>query len=218
MYIGVMDTENGTTYSIEELSDLTGFDRRTIRSYIEQGLLSGPVKMGRYAQYAPEHLSRLLAIKFMRESDGFTTGVIRTRLLTMTKEEVDRIALESVGSSSSERNSQTSALEYLSAIQGDGSGPAKPGSDMDRAFLAQRLKVPASASDTDSGSPIERLGTELSEILNGRNVRRQASAETWHRIEVTPDVEISVRGLSDRELSRMERIADHLREILLGGI
>ena len=211
-----MDTENGTTYSIEELSELTGFDRRTIRSYIEQGLLRGPVKMGRYAQYAPEHLSRLLAIKYMKESDGFATGVIRTRLLSMSKEEVDRVALQSAAPDRSD--SETSALEYLKAIQSVDAEEDDDSSEMEKAFLAQRLKVPETSSGSASRTPIELLARELSDMCNGRTVRRQASAETWHRIQVTPDVEISVRGLAEKDLSRMERIADHLREILLGGI
>ncbi|HMO23457.1 MAG TPA: helix-turn-helix domain-containing protein, partial [Candidatus Melainabacteria bacterium] len=75
LYIGDMDTENATSYSIEELSEMTGFDRRTIRSFIEQGLMRGPDKMGRYAQYSQDHLVRLLAIKNMKEMDGFSTGV-----------------------------------------------------------------------------------------------------------------------------------------------
>jgi hypothetical protein len=39
----------------------------------------------------------------------------------------------------------------------------------------------------------------------------------WTSIPLTPDVEIRVRGaLAGDDLARWERIADHLREILLG--
>ncbi|MCA9816227.1 MAG: MerR family transcriptional regulator [Candidatus Obscuribacterales bacterium] len=201
-----MDTENATSYSIEELAEMTGFDRRTIRSFIEQGLMRGPDKMGRYAQYSQDHLVRLLAIKNMKEMDGFSTGVIRTRLLTMSQDEVDQVALSP---EESFRSSTTSATDYLKSIRG-GSAPPP---------VARAEESPAEEKKSTSRNAIELLLLEFSNLSKGRSVRNKASAETWHRISVTPDVEISVRGLEDEtDIARLTRIADHLREFILGNL
>ncbi|MBI1270076.1 MerR family transcriptional regulator [bacterium] len=203
-----MDTENATSYSIEELSEMTGFDRRTIRSFIEQGLMRGPDKMGRYAQYSQDHLVRLLAIKNMKEMDGFSTGVIRTRLLTMSQDEVGRVAVSSDENFSS---STTSATDYLKSIRGGSGSVIRP--------VSAKEEAPAEEKKTTSRNAIELLLLEFSNLSKGRSVRSKASAETWHRISVTPDVEISVRGLEDEtDIARLTRIADHLREFILGNL
>jgi len=200
-----MDTENATSYSIEELSEMTGFDRRTIRSFIEQGLMRGPDKMGRYAQYSQDHLVRLLAIKNMKEMDGFSTGVIRTRLLTMSQDEVGQVAVSSDENFSS---STTSATDYLKSIRGGSAAPP----------VSAVEETPPEDKKGTSRNAIELLLLEFSNLSKGRSVRNKASAETWHRISVTPDVEISVRGLEDEtDIARLTRIADHLREFILGN-
>ncbi|HMP52680.1 MAG TPA: helix-turn-helix domain-containing protein [Candidatus Melainabacteria bacterium] len=200
-----MDTENATSYSIEELSEMTGFDRRTIRSFIEQGLMRGPDKMGRYAQYSQDHLVRLLAIKNMKEMDGFSTGVIRTRLLTMSQDEVGQVAVSSDENFSS---STTSATDYLKSIRGGSAAPP----------VSAVEETPPEDKKGTSRNAIELLLLEFSNLSKGRSVRNKASAETWHRISVTPDVEISVRGLEDgTDIARLTRIADHLREFILGN-
>lgn len=203
-----MDTENATSYSIEELSEMTGFDRRTIRSFIEQGLMRGPDKMGRYAQYSQDHLVRLLAIKNMKEMDGFSTGVIRTRLLTMSQDEVGQVAVSPDENFSS---STTSATDYLKSIRG--------GSVIVPVPVSAKEEAPPEEKKTTSRNAIELLLLEFSNLSKGRSVRNKASAETWHRISVTPDVEISVRGLEDEtDIARLTRIADHLREFILGNL
>ena len=52
-------------FSLEELSELTGISRRTIRFYIQKGLMNGPEGEKRGAYYTTEHLEDLLRIKRM---------------------------------------------------------------------------------------------------------------------------------------------------------
>jgi len=49
--------------SIGELSDATGVTRRTIRFYVQRGLLPPPLGGGRGSYYTEAHLLRLLAVK-----------------------------------------------------------------------------------------------------------------------------------------------------------
>jgi DNA-binding transcriptional MerR regulator len=54
-------------YSIQELSDLTGFSRRTIRYYIQEGLLDPPSGRGRGGFYYDSHINRLSKIKSLQD-------------------------------------------------------------------------------------------------------------------------------------------------------
>ena len=60
-----MNTEG--RFTIEDLVGSTGLSRRTIRFYIERGLLSPPAGRGRGGFYNESHLARLLEIKKSRE-------------------------------------------------------------------------------------------------------------------------------------------------------
>ena len=52
---------------IEELAGLGGVTRRTVRYYVQEGLLPAPRGVGRGRHWGPEHLERLLAVKAMQE-------------------------------------------------------------------------------------------------------------------------------------------------------
>ena len=54
-------------YSIEELANLTGFSIRTIRYYIQEGLLAPPPGRGRGGFYFDSHLQRLQEIKALQD-------------------------------------------------------------------------------------------------------------------------------------------------------
>ena len=55
-------------YSVGELADLGGVSRRTIRYYVQEGLLPSPFGVGRGDHYGRPHLDRLLQIKALQEA------------------------------------------------------------------------------------------------------------------------------------------------------
>lgn len=54
-------------YGIEELAALGGVTRRTVRYYVQEGLLPAPLGVGRGRHYGPEHLARLQLVKALQE-------------------------------------------------------------------------------------------------------------------------------------------------------
>jgi DNA-binding transcriptional MerR regulator len=64
---------------IAELANLGGVTRRTVRYYVQEGLLPAPRGVGRGDHYGPEHLERLLRIKGLQER-GRTLEEIRREL------------------------------------------------------------------------------------------------------------------------------------------
>jgi len=70
---------NTPTYSIEELSALTGISRRTIRFYVQQELIRRPNGSRRGSWYDQQHLTQLLEIKRWQEA-GLNLDRIRQLL------------------------------------------------------------------------------------------------------------------------------------------
>jgi DNA-binding transcriptional MerR regulator len=66
-------------YAIGDLADLGGVSRRTVRYYVQEGLLPAPLGVGRGNHYGPEHLDRLLRVKALQEA-GRTLEEIRREL------------------------------------------------------------------------------------------------------------------------------------------
>ena len=62
-----MDDEQGR-FSIDELADLGGVSRRTVRYYVQEGLLPAPLGVGRGRHYGQPHLDRLLHVKAEQEA------------------------------------------------------------------------------------------------------------------------------------------------------
>lgn len=60
-----MDT---VRYGIADLADLGGVSRRTVRYYVQEGLLPSPLGVGRGQHYGPEHLQQLLRVKSLQEA------------------------------------------------------------------------------------------------------------------------------------------------------
>ncbi|MCB9736983.1 MAG: MerR family transcriptional regulator [Deltaproteobacteria bacterium] len=59
--------DDATAYSVGELADLGGVSRRTVRYYVQRGLLPAPEGLGRGAHYTAEHLARLVRIRELQE-------------------------------------------------------------------------------------------------------------------------------------------------------
>ncbi|MCX7634785.1 MAG: MerR family transcriptional regulator [Syntrophales bacterium] len=58
---------NERRYTIEDLVELTGYPRRTIRYYVQEGLIDPPAGRGRGGYYYDSHLERLRLIKAYQE-------------------------------------------------------------------------------------------------------------------------------------------------------
>src|SRR5438045_5681392 len=73
------DKRDERCYGIEELAELGGVTRRTVRYYVQRGLLPTPLGTGRGLHYTPAHLERLIHIRQLQES-GVPLGEIAARL------------------------------------------------------------------------------------------------------------------------------------------
>jgi DNA-binding transcriptional MerR regulator len=64
------------TYTIEELGELTGYTRRTILYYVQEGLIDPPAGRGRGGFYYDSHIQQLLRIKSFQEKGIGITAMV----------------------------------------------------------------------------------------------------------------------------------------------
>jgi len=62
------DNRDERCYRIKELAELGGVTRRTVRYYVQRGLLPTPLGTGRGPHYTQAHLERLIHIRQLQET------------------------------------------------------------------------------------------------------------------------------------------------------
>jgi DNA-binding transcriptional MerR regulator len=182
------------TYSLKELAELTGLEARTIRSYIAKGLLQGPMSRGRTASYSEHHLERLQQIQVLK-SRGMSLDEIRQSLL--------------------HAHTRLDPARSLPILRGRPRRDAALESPMDRIDAFDfHVSIPETRG---VDAPLLRLLRILQGAVHTRDAHRRSKTEIWTQVEVTPEIQLQVRGeLSERERELVREIADHLRDILLG--
>lgn len=188
------------TYSLNDLADAAGIEARTIRSYIERGLLPGALNKGRAASYSQEHLSRLEIIKSLRRArPNITLSEIRIFLEGLNPERLHALAGGSITAS-------THAIDE--SMQPDDADPlAEDGNEIPRMIDSDRSAAKLTGA--------ERLVRLLREVSGVRSPAPTAKVEGWQRIAITPDIEFSVRAEFDpNQLIAFRELADLLRQLL----
>lgn len=132
-------------YELGELSHLAGVTPRTVRYYIQQGLLRSPGTPGPGAKYDAAHLDRLRLIRRLQR-EHLPLAEIRRRLASLTDAEVRRLV-------EAPEPARSSAAEYVRQVLREPSRPS---------FLAARSAPPEPAVAPDR-SQWERiaLGPDL---------------------------------------------------------
>jgi len=215
--------------TLQELSERTGVETRTLRSWVSEGLLSPPFKAGRGARYPASNADRALAVRSLKDLHGLSLSEIGRRFMMATEDQIREWALET-GPTSAPRGS---ARDYLSRIQPGNAKPLTPPRSMDshpqasfssepnfeRPSARFPFKSPSGLRGDERATElanIERLILQLEQVLEAPAPKRSRGA-IWTRLSVTPDLEISVRGdLEPRERLLFEQLADQFRAILTG--
>lgn len=200
MAILIIVAMQSPTFTLEELAQSTGLEARTIRNYIERGLIPGSQSRGRAASYGEDHLILLRVIKLQRAANpNVTLAEIRTRLQKLTPEAMRRL--------SEGRLSAVGLIDANEGNAGDETLVEDDDDEIEEGHLDDRLLGPF----TDP----KRLLRALRQIAGGVARSTTSKAERWHRIAVTEDIEIVVRaGFTDLQVEAFCEVAHLLRELL----
>ena len=198
--------------TLEEMSNRSGVELRTLRSWISEGLLSPPFRPGRGARYPASNADRALAVRALKDIHGLSLAEIGRRFMVAGEEQISACALEAGVTAAP----PGSAREYLREVR------ARNAPSAEAAFggALGEPGMPAAPPEDRGGDlvGVERLILRLEEVL-GTFAPRRSRGTAWTRIAITRDLELSVRGyLEPHERVLFERLADQFRAILNGGI
>jgi DNA-binding transcriptional MerR regulator len=120
--------DESLVYDLAELSDLARVTPRTVRYYIQQGLLRAPGATGPGAKYGEGHLNRLRLIRRLQQTH-LPLAEIRRRLEKLSDQEVGELLAEDLRVSGARIGRSESAADYarglLSAMVAPGSAPLR---------------------------------------------------------------------------------------------
>ncbi len=189
-------------YSLAELSQLANVTPRTVRYYIQQGLLPSPGTMGPGTRYGDAHLARIRLIRQLQRQH-LPLAEIRARLAALGDEEVQS-ALEGDAS-----RATGSAVDYVRSVLTSRGLPtvhptarpamSPPPTDASAALASRHLAVPERSSDHFEPTPSASVPTR----------------SQWDRIALGPDVELHVRRpLSRHQNRQVDRLVAIARQLL----
>lgn len=159
-----------TTYDLTELADRAGVTVRTIRYYLQQGLLPAPEAQGPSTRYGQGHLDRLRLIRELQK-DHQPLAEIRARIEDLPDAEVSRLL-----STARQAKRPSSAVDYVRSVLG---GPAMAMS------VSSELKRSLMALPTPVKSQWERIVLAPDVELH---LRRPLTRETNRRVEKLLDL------------------------------
>ena len=161
---------DSATYDLTELCARAGVTIRTVRYYIQYGLLPAPEAQGSATRYGQGHLDRLLLIRQLQKEHQ-PLAEIRARLEGLSDQDVRRLL-----STPSKRPS--SAVDYVRSVLGGGAP-----------------SLPAKAASPSPGSAIRYLSPVKSQWERVSlapdvelHVRRPLTRETNRRVEKLLDL------------------------------
>ena len=216
------DAEEPNGLSLQDLSDETGVEPRTIRSYVEKGVIPGPQTLGRGAKYPRETLDRLKVLQLLRDANhGLTLDQIRVLLHSIGPSQLRAIAAGElrIGAvvdtdAAAAPASKRAALDYLQGIKGWRA--AANYQRRDPGIMAYRTSP--DLTDDAELTVLENAARALAGLVGLSSSARTARGENWYRISLTPDIELSVRGeFGTEQLAQLHRIGDALRTLLTKG-
>lgn len=218
---------NMTIYSLEELGKLTNLSPRTIRNYIQKGLLPGAETRGRNASYTDAHLDRLRCIQVIRDKSGLPLDELRMVMQSLSEEQIHQIGTgqEEVmalpigqAAPSSKRfgrrqDVHSMVLDNFSVK----SEPVNAYSQRENSNALNYIRQIRNKSQSNESRFAELIRT-LEDLTDGQRIYRKSKNEWWATVKVTEDMEIRVRGLDEKDIGQLERLADLLRHLLMKGV
>jgi DNA-binding transcriptional MerR regulator len=174
------DSDLDNTFDLNDLCRLGDVTARTVRYYVQQGLLPSP-GLGAGARYSPRHLDRLRLIRRLQR-EHLPLAEIRRRLEGLGDKAIRALADAPVRRSAAPLGS---AVDYVRAALG--------------ASRSRSTSAPARGSRPAPPRAAQALPSSARPPATDR--------AQWERIALSPDVEIHVRRpLSREDNRRLEKL------------
>ena len=175
-----------SSLDLSELADRAGVSARTVRYYIQQGLLASPDTRGPGTRYDQEHLDRLRAIRLLQRQH-LPLAEIRRRLKKLDADAIAQLA-------SAPPPDRSTVSDYIQSVLG-GKGKSKRPRE---AAIVAAARHPIHLGQSGEGMVADAYGER----------------SQWDRIALSPDVELHIRRpLSREENRKLDRLVEAARDI-----
>lgn len=197
-------------FDLNELSAAAGVTPRTIRYYVQQGLLPSPGTRGPGTRYDRGFLDRLQLIRRLQRQH-LPLAEIRRRV-----EDLDDAGVRDALGEPLEQTAGSSALEYVRDLltRQDARMVVEPP-------MPAGSPPPAGAPPAAAKLSRSTLGAIFRHVLPGEPAhaaqviqQSRSTRSTWDRIPLAPDVELHIRRPLSREQNRqVERLIEAARDL-----
>lgn len=192
--------------TLEDLANKSGLSLRTIRFYMQEGLLPGPDTRGKNARYSQKHMDRLELIQRFKDL-YLPLQQIRHLLNNMTSDEIEVLLKNqsrpqgNLPSRISEErskypslNSRNSALDYIRVLEEEQLNISEI-SNLNQTLKLNQPRVSKSPDSKEQGAPA--------------NIQ-----ETRQRIILLDGIELSFRiPLTSEESKKIDRLIAYARNL-----
>jgi DNA-binding transcriptional MerR regulator len=208
--------QNGESYSLKELCKEARVTERTVRYYIQEGLLPPPKGVGVFARYDQNHLLRLKLIRRLKE-EYLPLAEIRNRLADLSQTELEDIATQSEILTAQFDDTEADAKSYLDNVLNKRSNTTL------RSYLKEEQtdykpkrgapgasQAPASPASFNIGQPIE---FDAFDAETEEEIRLNGEFEEWKRIKISDGVELHYQNKSPEQRKLVTQLLDFARKL-----
>ena len=208
------------SFTAEELEQATGFDRRTIAYYVQEDLLPRVGRRGPRTRYPQLVMDRLLFIRRVREAEE--AGEISAMSLSDLRSLFDSVSPELVAKVAQGRwpidfaLPETPKRHYRRAtdrrIAGDADWSAMGVAEAPRMDMLEGAPADEELENARLAAALAELQTQA---RRGSD-RDPGTVDMWSRVEISPEIALSVRGIAKEDAPLLEAVARRLRGLIYG--
>ncbi len=198
--------------TINELSKMANVTVRTIRFYTDEGVLDEPAGRDRYARYTRRHYLQLCAAKQLKER-FLPLRVIRDQMAPMNDVELERLA--GPISHEIEQRFADTVVDYNMAEHVFAAQELQPRTQERLRPQQVKRSAPLYSNLRLEESILNSFLSDNENIATDASLRKQTPVtlgEVWHRIIISPSMELHVRDDGVTELGEIKRILASLRK------
>ena len=215
------------SFTADELEQATGFDRRTIAYYVQEDLLPRVGRRGPRTRYPQLVMDRLLFIRRVREAEE--AGKVSAMSLNDFRSVFDSVSPELVAKVAQGRRPIELALSETPKrhnrratdrrIARQAAWSAMDVAEAPRMHASRSVADPRSSEPADEELENARLADALAELqaeARRGSDRDPGAVDMWSRVEISPEITLSVRGLAKEDAPLLEAVARRLRGLIYG--
>ncbi len=212
--------------TINELSKMANVTVRTIRFYTDEGVLDEPAGRDRYARYTRRHYLQLNAARTLKER-FLPLRVIRDQMASMSESELERLAgpvpaaidarfndVESIVNASVAHVVAAQLLAPVASMSHQARSFASLNTDYSATTVNETgFDFLSNALHEEPVKPVFNPVVERGFALQNQPAQSSTTiGDVWHRIVISPSMELHVREDGMQEAGEIRRILASLRK------